>query len=361
MGVAVAVVLIASMAAWSPASLATARAAAPAAPAPRLFYTTNYPAALKVVNYSTSGDQLRVGSIKVVASLPGADGLGVASDGHLIVGGAATSKVFDIDPSTGHVQTVTAFPNAPAAYHITVSPDGSTAYTAGLPGQLGTVPLRPFGPGKAVNVKGDDTKITTVGFTPFGAFYTSSSGFGTGSFGTLDLATMTTKRVFANLRGAHGMSYDPYTKDLFLFGSFAIVQVDPRAILQPSPDHSNVIVSQRTIENMAFDQGLADGHGHLLVASNNGTVYFVDYAATGLISTATALSHNFLDTNLDDIATVTLASPPVAAKPAAHKSSSGTSLIVVIGLIVVVVVGVGLVIRSRRTQSQTGRGDAATF
>jgi hypothetical protein len=335
----------------------------PAPATPKLYYTTNHPPALKVADYSVSGDVLQIGTIRTVATLPGADGVGLAPDGDVIVGGGGTGNVFKINPKTGAVLTAPAFPGSSAAFHVTTSRDGSNAWTAGLPGQLAMVPLKPFGPGTAVSLKGDDPGVTTVAFTPAGTFYTSSNSLGSGQFGTLDLATHTTKRILTNVRGAHGISYDSFTKDVFLFGSYSIVQIDPLAISQPGPDHSQVEVSQRVIGNTAFDQGIADGSGHVLVASNTGQVWFIDYSATGLIGAAKGVvaSHTFLDTNLDDILTV---SPPSVAGAAlqAKPASSKKKLIPIVGGAVVVV---GLlaffVVRGRRGGSNSGGKNAAVF
>ncbi len=127
----------------APSALPTGAPSALPTGVPLLFYTSNHPAALKAVQYSTSGGVLRVGAIHVVATLPEADGLGLAPDGNLIVGGGKTGDVYKVDPVTGKVQSVTSFPGSVAAFHITVSPDGSYAFTSGLPGQLAKVPLPP--------------------------------------------------------------------------------------------------------------------------------------------------------------------------------------------------------------------------
>jgi hypothetical protein len=285
----------------------------------------------------------------------------VAPDGDIIVGGAATGDVFKIDPLTGSFQTAAAFPGSTAAYHITTTRDGSHAWTAGIPGQLAMVPLKPFGPGTAVPLKGDDPGVTTVAFTPAGTFYTSGTSLGSGNFGTLDLSTDTTHRVLTNVRGAHGISYDAFTKDVFLFGSYNIVQIDPLAISQPGPDHAQVELSLRTIGNTAFDQGIADGAGHLLVASNTGDVWFIDYSATALVGAKGVIaSHSFLDTNLDDIVAI---SPPSSATtvPAAPASSKRKKLLLVGGAVVVVVLLAFLLIRARRGGTPSGKEPAARF
>ena len=353
------VALAAPISTTSPPAPSSGPTTVPPPSTPELYYTTNHPPALKVADYSIGGDLLQISNIRTVATLPGADGLAIAPDGDVLVGGGGSGKVYKVDPQTGSYQTESAYPGATAAYHVSTSSDGSHAWTAGLPGTLASLPLSPFGTGTAVPVQGDDGLLTTVAFTPAGTFYTSGNSLGSGNFGTLDLASGTTHRVLTNQRGAHGISYDPYTKDLFLFGSFNIVQIDPLAITQPGPDHAEVELSLRTVGNVAFDQGVADGAGHLLVASNTGEVWFFDYSATGLIGSAKGVlfSRAFLDTNLDDIIAIRPRSS--AAGSAASSSSKSSSkkklLIVVLAVIVLAVLGF-LVIRSRRSAKPEGGG-----
>jgi hypothetical protein len=322
---------------------------APVAPAradagsPKLYYTTNFPAELKVAPYSVNGDRLRVGSISVVAKLPAADGLAMAPDGDLLVGGGKTGMVFKVNPASGAFKAVPS--GSPVAFHVSVSPDGTTAWTAGLPGPASRIPLNPFGPGKPAVLKGDDPNVTTIGFTPNGAFYTASTSFGSGTFGTLDVATLTTKQYRSDLRGAHGFSYDAFTKNLLLFGSFAILQVDPT---NPSQ-----IISERDISRMAFDQGVADGHGHLLAASNTGDVVFIDYSSTGLVGDRhDLLSRAFLDTNLDDLLPV---NPPAVASAASSTSSSKNKKVVILLVVVIVIIGGVVAVRARGAGARRGR------
>lgn len=303
------------------------------ASAPELFFTTNSPPAVNEVSYSISGGQISVGTARVVAALPAADGLAFAPDGDLIVGGGATGKVFKVHPASGSVITVAS--GIPSAFHVTVSPDGSFAWTAGLPGQLAKVPLKPFGPGSPVPLRGDDQAVSTIGFTPAGAFYTASTSIGDGNFGTFDPATGTTHRTLTDLRGAHGFAYDPYAKDILLFGSYAIVQIDPA--------HPDSVVSQKFVSTMAFDQGVTDGQGDVLVASNTGYVVYLRYSADGTIGPKSTGSKAFLNTNLDDLATRFV--PVAAPVPSAGTSKTSKLLVIVVlgGL-----VGAGVVVVRRR-------------
>jgi hypothetical protein len=92
---------------------------------------------------------------------------------------------------------------------------------------------------------------------------------------------------------AHGVSFDPFTKDIIMNSAGTIEQFDPV---------SGTIVS--TLTGIGpFDQAAEDGKGHLFVASNAGFLEFVDYDATGLIGAAgNFTAEPFLIGALDDIA-----------------------------------------------------------
>jgi hypothetical protein len=336
----VALAIVAVVAGGSAAAGSSAAGPTGSGPQPEFFYTANYPPALKEAPYNLCGGTLSVGAAHVIARLPAADGVAFAPDGNLVVGGGKTGMVFEVDPNTG---AVTAKPSGiPAAYHVTVSRDGTTAWTAGIPGAVAKVPLKPFGPGTPVPVRGDDQAVTTVGFTPSGVFYTSSDSHGSGNFGTFDLTSFTTHRAIVGLRGAHGFSWDPFSNDVILFGSYVIAQIDPS---QPG-----TIVSQKLVTGVAFDQGIADGRGRVLVASNTGYVILLDYSGTGKVADGT-VKKAFLDTNLDDLATL---NPP--ATTACTKSSSGTSGTKKLALViaVLIVAGVAVVILRPRRAQPTG-------
>jgi hypothetical protein len=333
----------------SAVALALLSGPARAAPAPvshpELFYTVNSPPQLKVVPYEAAGSQIQVGTARVVANLPAADGLALAPDGDLLVGGAKTGNIFKVNPKSG---TVVVEPSGIAtAFHVTVSPDGTQAWTAGLPGTLASVPLKPFGPGVARPLHGDDQAVTTVGFSPQGAFYTASNSFGSGNFGSIDLATLQTKRIQPDLRGAHGFTYDTFSKDVLLFGSYTVVQIDPA--------HPDTVLSLRPVANMAFDQGVADGQGHVLAASNTGFLVLFDYSSSGVIGDkSTKVSKAFLDTNLDDIAP--LGQLTVASAGATSGGGSATKSLALVGLVVVLVIVGVLGLRARQTKGQQVEG-----
>jgi hypothetical protein len=318
-----------------PLAPAAAQTGVPTAVSGELFYTVFEPAAVKKVSFTYDSSGFRIGRRILVASLPGADGIVFSPDGKLIVGGGATGMVFEVDPDSGEFQQVRS--GAPSAYHVALDPSGTRIWTAGLPGALAAVPLSPFADGEARTLVGDDPFISSVGFAFGKAFYTASDPNGGGSFGRIDLETMTTQRLKRDLRGAHGITFDEYTASLVLFGSFSILQID-----SGTPD---TISSQLDIPGMRFDQGTVDGRGHLFAADNGGKLVFIDYSATRKVGDkANRVETRFLDPNLDDLAPLT----GPGARPDA-KDESKTTLFVLVGAAVVVLALTAVVLRRRRS------------
>ncbi|MBV8295202.1 MAG: hypothetical protein JO085_00060 [Acidimicrobiia bacterium] len=281
-----------------------------------LSYTTYNPPAVKRLGFSFDGSSLRITSQHFLASLTFADGIVFAPDGKLLVGGGPAG-IFEVDPSSGAVQS--AHPGGPGAWHVAVDPGGTRAWAAGLPGPLSEVPLDPFRDGVAHPLTGDDTNVTSVGFAAGKAFYTASDARGIGSFGTIDLTSFRTTRLMADLRGAHGMTYDAATGDLLLIGNTDVVQIDP--------SNPSVVAASRTFPGLQLDQGTVDGKGHLFAASSTGQLLFVDYSATHHIDDASdVVAKAFVDPNLDDFA-------PLTGPGAKPNHSSGLSLVAVVGAV----------------------------
>ena len=313
---------------------AQTEAPAPTAVSGELFYTTYQPPAVKKVAFTYDSEGFRIGRRVLIAELPGADGIVFAPTGKLIVGGGTTGMVFQVDPDSGAVESVKS--GSPNAFHVSVDPSGEHVWTAGLPGSLAEVPLKPFADGTPRPLTGDDPLVTSVGFALGKAFYTSSDPNGGGSFGRIDLTAMRTERLMTDLRGAHGITFDESTASLFLFGSFSILQID-----SGSP---TVISSQRNVLGMRFDQGTVDGRGHLFAADNGGKLVFVDYSATRKVGDdRNRVETRFLDPGLDDLAPLT----GPGARPG-DEAKSRTPLFLLVGVAFVLVIVTIAVIRRRR-------------
>lgn len=216
------------------------------------------------------GSAFTLGTPVGIACLPGADGLIFAPDGDLLVGGRRAA-VFKVNPSTGKFASVET--GGIRADHIMLDPDQRQAWVSSLPGTPASIPLAPFAAGTVHPLSGDDNRITTIAWDAArNAYYTSSGAGGSGSFGKIDLKTFTTTRRFKSLPAAHGMTFDPFTGHLMLFGDNHITQI--------APGTTPMIVSDVAFSGFQFDQGTVDGNGHLFIASNTGHMVFIDYAST---------------------------------------------------------------------------------
>jgi hypothetical protein len=257
------------------------------APNTTLFYTvggSNPTGSVDYVAIGYNGSGLTLGTPTTITATPG-DGLIILPDENLVVGG---NTVTEIDPTGAVVGTL-----SQVGDHLALDPSGATVWTSSETGSLVEISL-PSLTAVTHTITGDDNGVTQLAFDAAGnAYYTDSSNFGTGDFGTIDLKTFATKRLFHNLPAAHGLSYDPYTGDLMLFGASNISQFDPRTLQ---------IVSSRQVGGR-LDQGSVDGKGHLYAADNNGNLIFLDYSATHLVGDPpNFVGVPFLASNLDDFA-----------------------------------------------------------
>jgi hypothetical protein len=176
-----------------------------------------------------------------------------------------------------------------------LDPSGTTVWTAGNLGALGSVPLDPFGNGTPHPLSGDDLQVTHIAFAGGNAYYSASGVLGLGNFGRIDLTTFTTTRLFTAVPWAHGMAFDCYTNDIIVFGGSFVAQFDP--------DTETVVsVLDATPLNLNLDQGTSDGDGHLFIASNTGHMLFVDMTLSRVVGTPDFVDAPFLDSWVDDIA-----------------------------------------------------------
>lgn len=315
--------------------------------------------------YSYDGNQLVVGSPQPVANTQGADGIQFLPNGNLVVAGQQSGTVSEINPSTGIPVQPAVSAGVSSADHISVSP--ANLYPTQLVtvggyggGGMAVLPLDASGnitAGVTCRLTLDGTSVQgaaaqsfvmdTVVWVGTQAYYTESTNTsdpfnGFGAFGTMNItytpaAGSTSASCSASLTqllpaigstgfpAAHGMTYDSYSKSLILFGSTMIAQIPVSASATLTPTTATP-VSEITFDGLActestscyqvpsnlgtnyrFDQGTADGLGHLFVSDNNGNLVFVDYSQTpGLIagtsSAPSYVSDKFLTSSLDDVA-----------------------------------------------------------
>ena len=256
-----------------------------------VLYYTQYTGAVGKVTLSYDGSTFIAGTPTTIKSGIPADGLIFLPNGELLT---ANGRVSQVNPITGQTTSVS---GGAGADHLALDPSGQEVWTSGQPGPLEEVPLNPFSNAIEHPLQGDDKTITAIAFDAAGnAYYADSSPNGPGSFGLINLTTFTTTRIFSNLPAAHGLSYDPYTGDLILYGTDHVTQIDPKTLQ---------IVSDFTFKSfgVSFDQGAVDGDGHVYVADNGGHLLFIDYSKTKLVGDpSNYVAAPFLVAALDDVA-----------------------------------------------------------
>jgi hypothetical protein len=254
---------------------------------------------VKRVAYRYDGSKFTLGVPLAIAAMPRADGITFLPDGNLVVGGES-NEVYLMGPQPGPVKVATIVDAR--SDHVTYDSQRNVIWTSGDNpfSDLVEVPLNAFGSGLVVrHLKGDDAEITQIGFDPsHNAYYTSSLRYGYGSFGVINLDTFTTTRKISNLPAAHGIAFDHFTNTFIVVGATHITQIDPKtfAIVSdwaPSPQQPS---------SLLIDQVAVDGHGHLLAASNDGNLIFIDYTRTRKVADTTNYQYiQFLEKKLDDV------------------------------------------------------------
>jgi hypothetical protein len=252
---------------------------------------------VKQVSYTYTNGKLTLSTGSTITTLAGADGIVTLPDGSLIIGGEGTT--WKVNPKTGTNQTANPGGSV-VSDHVTYDRQNNVVWTSGDNPltTLSKIPVSPFGNGTPIQLKGDDTVVSAVAFDgSHNAYYTSSDIQGNGTFGVLNLTTFTTTRKISHLPAAHGIIYDPFTNTLLLAGANHITQIDPKTFK---------IVSDWTAPTdypgIQLDQDTTDGLGHILVASNDGNLVFIDFSKTRKIAARTNyVSIRHLDTDLDDM------------------------------------------------------------
>ncbi len=266
-----------------------------------VYYTRYATQAARVnkVDYAYNGTTFSIGTPTVLSTLGGfggADGIIFAPDGDLLVGGQgnAVHKV-EVDGSSFESRTA----GGTSSFHLSPDPSGKNIWSGGIPGQLAEIPLTPFSNGIAYTMLGAESGIDSIIFRGNDAFYTSSSPNGNGSFGSITFDrvahTATTTRLIPFIIAAHGGAYDLFTDSIMLFGNTHITQLkgsDP-----------TVVLSDFALNGASFDQGAVDGKGHALVANpGQGSLFFLDYSASGLVGAAGNFrDQKFIANDIDDV------------------------------------------------------------
>ncbi len=166
-------------------------------------------------------------------------------------------------------------------------------------GRITILPLTPsLASGISYPVTGDDIFVTSIAFTPNGTAYYGSGTeeSGSGNFGLIIFngAQFVTHRLFGQpvgsdprygiiFAGTHGLSFDPFTGDIFTAGGTTIGQYDPQTNV------FHVLSISSSAQGYQFAAPFNDGQGHMLLAAccglpgndqnGAGSIVLVDYAA----------------------------------------------------------------------------------
>ena len=209
--------------------------------------------------------------------------------------------------------------------------------------------------GAAVTLTGDDVFVNTIVWNTITnnenlAYYTSGGCCGgNGHFGTLNVATLTTTcakditgacEVFP---GAQGAIFDPFTADVIIVGDSHITQIDPSTL---------TVVSDLVVPGATFDQGAVDGQGHLFVANNGGSIYFLDYSASKQVNNVGNFADNIgccFNGNPDDVAP--LVGPGSTTTTGVPQFGAGLSATILISAIALV--GLTMLVRFKKSPLRT--------
>jgi len=289
----------------------------------KVFYTLfdqSTPFNVKSVDfsYNSGTNTLTLTNEVDIAHTPDADGIVVnPQDPDLLIIGTTLNNT-PLDGTDDNLATVviadgtvTPFSSPIPTFHLELA-DATTIYAAGIPGGLVSHTINADGSlsegTQDFPTEGsDDTLITQLIAINSGPdagkfYYTSSTAGGIGNYGELTFgASFTTSRIHADLTGAHGGEYDPFSDSVIIVGSSHIIQLDPSdgSILCDLEGGVDFAVPEGFVH---FDQVVADGKGHLLMTDNGGDLFFVDYPSGDLCGETTQVASSFLDATLDDLA-----------------------------------------------------------
>ena len=305
-------------------------------------YYTRYSVQLsaKAVDYYYDGNgYLKLYNRRLLCRTPGADGIIHHPDGDLVVAGQDHNQIYKIDKNAADTLadkciTKRVASNASSStYHLMMNPDNTVLWSAGIPGNL--ISYATDSTGKLerirqVKVYGDVSNITTIVWdNSQQAYYTRSTNMGEGKdaqFGKIvdtlcninakpcpanQITGLKTQALIKGLNGAHGASFDEYSKTILLFGGTHIVQIDPAKPNEVAADvdlnkylFSSAIPNAVGWNRWLLDQGTADHKGHIFVASNSGHLIFVDYTSNPnkLIDNNILIHVQWIDNYLDDVA-----------------------------------------------------------
>jgi hypothetical protein len=321
-----------------------------------LFYTLNHEGATTPfgevyrISYNYNGTNLITysGAVGINTTLPGVDDILFLPNANLLVGGVksgpgGTGIVYELqcpalDCATAPANTAAVVDSALSGtedgHQLALSgPSGNTLVYVTANGNtpnclptssptsqcIGALTLAgDFGlgaDGETYTVSGDDTDIRKLAYDPINNKWFYGSGFttGTNTFGTIVFNdatnTAVTTRILDAPAGGHSVTYDPYTKNIFIATANSIVQFDgafnTAAGIRSSHTFANCQGPVFATQNN-FDNGVSDGLGRFFQAGNAGCVAFLDFSnqapGAALIGSASTFKDlQFLGSDLDSV------------------------------------------------------------
>lgn len=296
------------------------------------------------LDFNFDGTQLTVSGQTSLVVTNGADGIIYAPNGNLLVAGQSQNNITEMAPSGSIVRTNGLGSTGTAtgnSYHLAVSPTNDRVYSVGNGGCASTcVSANPINVTGGLNAGGIGTTYTVSNtksgasldvrgliYSPFSGkwYYTtapdgSAAAPGKGDFGTAVIndtthtVTLTPILTGAAQISAHGLSYDPFSKNIIINGSGSLYQFNTTTNTIAS---TFSVSATGTLSSTAFDQAAADGQGHLFVASNDGSMWFIDYQSSNLIgASGNYVTQKFVANYLDDISPVINMNPIQVPEPA---------------------------------------------
>jgi hypothetical protein len=225
-----------------------------------------------------------------IASPTGADGLCISPAGDVLVAGGATAPntVHRVLLANNALSTVSPGAGSPIATQLALDPAGDKVWavcTVSGTGRIARVPLSPFVQGIAQTITGPDTLLSHIGFGHNRAYYVAAgTAPGTGTLGTIDLTTFATTRLLNGLDTPRGVTLDPFTGHLIVFGAASITQIDARPGMMPTI--VSTVSLAALLPGVDVRSGTVDGAGRALALSSTGHMVLVDYAATRTVGDA---------------------------------------------------------------------------
>ncbi|MFN7020981.1 MAG: hypothetical protein ACK4WH_06595 [Phycisphaerales bacterium] len=235
---------------------------------------------------------------------PGVGDLIFGPDGDLLVAGAA-NRIYKVRPRDGlsfHVQASVSpggAHSAPAVMTLVCDPAADKAWAIAaqplasivglLPGPTANAPAPIVGAEASrsrlhslVWAPGTPGSSGGIGIAPrvlYTAISTSLDGVEQCHLGRIDMNTLSTTRLIADLPAARAMVLDTFTGKLILFGGRSIAQVNPDAAV-PFVERTLDLNALPGAEGIHLVDGTTDAEGRLFAIGADGRLVIIDYSQT---------------------------------------------------------------------------------